>query len=81
MGLGSQRVATARRDARGGLMPRGTPTEIAYWLGTQRVVPSAWELMQVWDLSRAAAFRWRAFARSGGRCQQRHHAAGKPKTK
>jgi len=62
-------------------MPRGTPSEIAYWLGTQRVVPSVWELMQVWDLSRAAAFRWRAFARAGGRCQQRHHEGENRKAK
>lgn len=62
-------------------MPRGTPTEIAYWLGTQRVVPSVYELMRIWDLSRAAAFRWRAFVRAGGRSQECHHLARNRKTK
>lgn len=50
-------------------MARGTATEIAYWLGCQRTLPSVWELMQMWELSRATAFRWRAFVRAGGRAQ------------
>jgi len=59
-------------------MPRGTPQEIAYWLGTQRVLPSVGELMAIWDLSRASAFRWRAFVRSGGRSQGCHRP-GQPR--
>lgn len=62
-------------------MARGTPTEIAYWLGAQRVLPSTWELMQIWDVSRATAFRWRAFARSGGRAQACHRTPRRRKPK
>lgn len=54
-------------------MASGTPTEIAYWLGTRRMLPSVRELMETWSLSRASAFRWRAFVRAGGRSQECGH--------
>lgn len=44
-----------------------SPVEIAYWLGCRRVVPTAAEIVQRTGCSRAAAYRWRAFARAFGR--------------
>lgn len=62
-------------------MTAGTPCEIAYWLGTRRRVPDVVEIMDRWKVSRPSAYRWRAFALSGGQRQsvarervQREHA-------
>jgi carboxylesterase type B len=51
-------------------VPLGSPAEIAYWLGTLRKPPSVDEIQYRWEVGRSTAFRWAAFARSGGRSQQ-----------
>ncbi len=50
-------------------MAAGKPTEIAYWLGCMRHVPDVQTIRERWGVSRACAYRWRAFALSGGRSQ------------
>jgi hypothetical protein len=44
-----------------------SPSEIAYWLGSRRTVPTAAEIIDYTGCSAAAAYRWRAFALEGGR--------------
>lgn len=43
-----------------------SPVEIAYWLGSRRVLPTAAEIVERTGCSRASAYRWRAFALAGG---------------
>lgn len=43
-----------------------TPTQIAYWLGTRRCVPTVPEIVEHTGCARASAYRWRRFALSGG---------------
>lgn len=45
---------------------RNRAAQIAYWLGAAREVPSLDEIIDTWHVSRATAYRWRAFAESGG---------------
>lgn len=46
------------------------PSEIAFWLGSRRLIPSLEEIMEHTGCARATAYRWRAFAKSNGRRQQ-----------
>lgn len=43
-----------------------SPCEVAYRLGSRRVVPTAMEIVEQTGCSRAAAYRWRTFALQGG---------------
>lgn len=39
---------------------------ICFWLGAMRRAPSVDEIIQRWGVSRATAYRYRAFAQRGG---------------
>lgn len=55
---------------------RGRAMQIAYWLGGQEDVPSVAEIIERWSVSLATAYRWRAFALSGGTSFQSQHSKG-----
>lgn len=59
--------ATPRRaGARQVAASRHRSTQIAYWLGGCREAPSVDEIIAQWHVSRPTAYRWRAFALTGG---------------
>lgn len=53
-------VAHVRRS------PRKPQAQVCFWLGSLRYVPTVDEIRQRWDVSRATAYRYRAFALSAG---------------
>lgn len=53
---GARQVAASRKRSH----------QIAYWLGRLRYVPDVEEIINRWQVSRPTAYRWRAFAKSGG---------------
>lgn len=57
-----------------------SPCAIAYWLGTRRVVPSVTEIVEHTGCSRAAAYRWRAFALEGDCSRERGKRSLPPAT-
>lgn len=59
-------VTERQRATRAKTELRQRSARIAYWLGRCGYVPSIEEILKTWNVSRATAYRWHAFAEAGG---------------